>query len=640
MSLRLIVAAFMAFALVACSANKPVEQQPDAPGISNAAAAEAGAGAQEFSLSGAPGTPSDSPEAATAEPARQGFEAVLTESDAEQQYVILNFDNADIQTIISTFGELLNMNYILTPGVSGTITIQSYSRVPVKDLYTIFQSVLEINGLTAVRSGEYYVIMPIDMAKTRPMDVNVGREAPVSLDSSFVTQLVPLRNVKASDISNLLRNLMPRGTSLIIYEPANLLIVSALPHTIKTFLRVIEALDVSDADTESIKTFVYYVEHGEAKKLEAILKTLFKDQDALAPSAAAQAAAAPTTPTRPTRRTATAPATATVEGLPGEIGEITISAYEDINALIVKCTPRSYLALLEVLKKIDVPPKQVLIEVMIAEVTLGDNMEFGLEWMFKRNSGNIAGFNSGTNFLDSTGTIQSPSVVATGAEAGRLTVIGSSTMGTSDFIHMFTAMESQSDFNVLATPHILAMDNREAEIKIGSEVPTATSTTQSTEGITSTSQIQYRTVGTILTVTPHITEKGNVSLKIVVESSDVGVQTTIGSGDYPSFITRKATTNAVVRDGHTLFLGGLISEKRNVTQSGIPFLSRIPIIGALFGSWGRKHDKTEMFVMVTPRVINNDADADQASQRFLERIRTIKENLDHVEEEEEATEAD
>jgi general secretion pathway protein D len=634
MSLRLIVAAFMAFALVACSANKPVEQQPDGPGVSNAAATEAGADATEFSLSGAPGMPIASPEAATTEPARSGFEAVLTESDAEQQYVILNFDNADIQTIISTFGELLNMNYILTPGVSGSITIQSYSRVPVKDLCTIFQSVLEINGLTAVRSGEYYVIMPIDMAKTRPMDVNVGREAPVSLDSSFVTQLVPLRNVKASEISNLLRNLMPRGTSLIIYEPANLLIVSALPHTIKTFLRVIEALDVSDADTESIKTFVYYVEHGEAKKLEAILKTLFKDQEtAGGASVAAQVAAAtPTTPTRPTRRTAVAPATVAAEGLPGEIGEITISAYEEINALIVKCTPRSYLALLEVLKKIDVPPKQVLIEVMIAEVTLGENMEFGLEWMFKRNSGNIAGFNS-SRFLNSeNGTILSPSNVALGAEAGKLNIIGSSTMGTTDFIHMFTAMEGQSDFNVLATPHILAMDNREAEIKIGSEVPTATSTTQSTEGVTSTSQIQYRTVGTILTVTPHITEKGNVSLKIVVESSDVGGLTRIGSGDYPAFITRKATTNAVVRDGHTLFLGGLISEKRNVTQSGIPFLSRIPIIGALFGSWGRTHDKTEMFVMVTPRVINNDAEADQASQRFLERIRVIKENLDQMEE--------
>ena len=557
------------------------------------------------------------------------MEAVIVESVNEEDYIILNFENTDIKTIAATFGELLGINYILTPGVTGNVTIQSYSRFPTKNLFHVFQSILEVNGLTAVKDGDFYRIVPIDTAKTMPMEVMGGKEKEYSLDSSFVTQLIPLKNIKASEASSILTQLMPRGTNMIVYDPANLLIVTSLPSTLKKFMKIIDAVDVGSMDGGSVRTFVYHVENGEAKKLESILKTVYLSKS---PTSAAlpEPSSRPGVPGKP------APTGFSTDGggsLPGDLGDITVSAYEDINALLIKCSPRSYIALLQVLKKIDVPPRQVLIEVMIAEVRLSDETSYGIEWGYKLSSGNFFGMNP-SRFIDDSGNIIGPGQVKFGdSEVGKFAAVSSGTVDTDSYVNLFTALAQENDLNVLASPNILAMDNKEAEIKIGAEVPTATSTTQSTEGITTSSQIQYKTVGTILTVTPHITEKGNVSMKIVVESSDLGTSTKIGTGDYPSFVTRKATTNALVKDEHTLFLGGIISDRKSKSKSGIPFLSKIPILGYLFGGQTWSDEKTELFVMVTPHVVNNPEEADTITSKFNDRVKVIKEKILKVKEE-------
>jgi type II secretory pathway component GspD/PulD (secretin) len=543
------------------------------------------------------------------------MEAVLVESGGEEDFIILNFENTDIKTIVATFGELLGINYILTPGVSGSVTIQSFSRFPTKNLFQVFQSILEVNGLTAVKDGDFYRIIPIDMARSQPIDVVNGADVQYALDSSFVTQLFPLRNVKATEVSSILTQLMPRGTNLIVYDPSNLLIVTSLPHTLNKFRKIIEAIDVDSIDSGSVRTFVYHVENGDAKKLEEILNTVY-----LSKAKEKKKLPVPTIPKKPR--------TAVLGGydLPGDLGDITVSAYEDINALLIKCSPRSYVSLLQVLKKIDVPPRQVLIEVMIAQVTLTDETSYGIEWAYKLNSGNFFGMNP-SRFVDAGSIIGPGEVAFEGDELGKFAAVSSGTVDVDSYINLFTALAQDNDLNVLASPNILAMDNKEAEIKIGNEVPTATSTAQSSEGVTTSSQIQYKTVGTILTVTPHITEKGNVSMKIVVESSDIGSSTKIGSGDYPSFITRRATTNALVKDGHALFIGGLIRNKKSKSRSGIPFLSKIPILGYFFGGRSWSNEKTEMFVMVTPHVINNVQEADILTARFNDRVKVIRENI-------------
>ncbi len=567
---------------------------------------------EEFRL---PEAPRPEPKPATKRP--KPFEPVLLE-EGREKYILLNFDDTDIRTIISTFSELLEINYILTPGITGKVTIQSYRKFPVKDLFPVFQSILELNGLTAVREGEFYKIVPIDTAKQQPLEVAKGKEPETRLDSTFITQLLPLEYVNASDISNILRNLMPRGTDIIVYEPANMLIVTSLPKTLVKFMKIIEALDITETESETVRTFVYYVENGDAAKLEGILSTVYSGGKSKRPSAAPR--------TSPVRRTAGTPArSAARQALPGDIGEISITAYEDINGLIIKATPRAYLSLLEVLKKIDVPARQVLIEVLIAEVTLSDSFKFGLEWLVKSRSGDVYGLNLG-------GVNVPPNIPAFPA-ANIFGAVITDSLGSATYNSVIKALAMESKLNVLASPHILAVDNKEAQIEIGDEVPIATGLTQQpstgTGGTTlvSTGQIQYKTVGTILTVKPRITEKGMVSMEITQEVSQIGADVLVSGQEFASFSTRKATTTAIVQSGHTLIIGGMIREAKDRARAGIPFLSKIPLLGYLFSSTSDDYEKTELLVMVTPHVISNQDEADALTERFQNRVKTIKKRI-------------
>ena len=552
--------------------------------------------------------------------------AVLTQQEDNEEYLILNFENTDIKTIVSTFAELLEFNYILAPGVGGSVTIQSYKRIPTKDLFQIFQSILEINGLTAVQVGKFYHIIPIDMARTYPLDVETSKEIDFTLDGSFITQLIPLEHVKAADVANnIIRQLMPRGVHLIVYEPANTLVITARPETLAKFMRIIEVIDVTEGERNSQKTFVYYVENGNAKKLQDILKTVYLGKT----TSAKAATPARATPTRAPVRPGSAISRASVKqvgGLPADLGEMTITAYEDINALIIMASPRSYLSLLEVMRKIDVPPKQVLIDVMIAEISLNDSLQYGFEWFMQSSGGNnLGGINLGG--LGSGDSLTLPPVLPSPTTGFSYAATG--TIDGNTYNALFSALETYSDVNILASPNILAMDNKEAEIKIGSEEPVATR--RSSSGTTGTDlDIQYKTIGTLLTVTPHITEKGRVSMQISVEQSGIGGEQVVGGEIYPSFTTRTAKTTAVIENGKTLVLGGIIYERGGSSRSGLPFLSRIPIIGALFGTHSYFKDRAELIIMVTPHVISNAEDALSLTQNYQNRVKSIKKKIERM----------
>jgi type II secretory pathway component GspD/PulD (secretin) len=556
-------------------------------------------------------------------------EAVRVEKEAEEKYVVLNFDGADIDTVISTIGELLGINYILSPGVSGKVTIQSYKKFPVKDLFQIFQTILELNGLTAVQDGSLYRIVPVDTARQQPVKVERGKELKLQLDSSFITQIVPVEYVKANDVANIVRNLMPRGTDIVIYEPANLLIITAPPLGLVKFMKILEAIDIPPTDRESIRTFVYYVGNGKAEDLAKLLKEIYAEKKTT--GITPRPAPVPPRPAQPL-------APVTVEGLPGELeGEVTISAYEPLNALVIKTTPRGYLSLLETLKKLDVQPRQVLIEVLIAEVTLSDEEKLGIEWLVRgygRDFSGVGGFTQGT--AETSGIIPPTEEYPVGSvsyPSGAFANI----FNPVKFNALISASVSTGKFNVLASPHILALDNKEAKIEIGEEVAVATGTytTQPTTGeITATTttvgQIQYKTTGTILTVTPQINEKGLVTLKINQEMSKVDEKTTVEGIPAPSFKTRKATTTAVVQDGHTLVIGGLINESKDKTRTGLPLLSKIPLLGYLFGTTTETVNKTELLVMVTPHVVRSTEDADLLTKEFQNRVKTVKERIEKV----------
>jgi general secretion pathway protein D len=418
------------------------------------------------------------------------------EAKTEEQYVMLNFENADIETVISTVGEMLKINYIMAPGVTGKVTIQSHNKVPLSELYSTFQTMLEFNGFTAVKDGSFYRIVPIDTAKQQPVKVDAGKDPKIPGDASFITQQIPLEFVKASDVANIVRNLMPRGTDIVVYEPSNMLIVTAPPSGIVKFLKLLETIDIPSSERDSIRTYVYNVENGEAKKLAEILKNLYVKQQA----GAAVKTVSPTTPAAPAtpavrRAAATAPAApagATVhEGMAGVLeGDVVIEAYEDINALIIKASPRAYLTLLETIKRLDTQPKQVLIEVLIAEITLKNETKFGIEWLAKKNVrvfgddyNAIFGNTQGGAGFDKDGNLVTS--ITNGAFAAFL--------DPGKLAALISASAENNDLNVLASPHVLALDNKEAKIEIANEVPVATSISQP-QDVTQNiySQVQFK----------------------------------------------------------------------------------------------------------------------------------------------------
>ncbi len=272
---------------------------------------------------------------------------------------------------------------------------------------------------------------------------------------------------------------------------------------------------------------------------------------------------------------------------------------------------------------------------LIAEVTLDKRTRYGIEWLLKGSTDDatlLAGFASSPgNFLGSV------------SEEGKVTDLNFSPLVQSGafvnvidptkFNTFLSLSASRGKLNVLASPHILAVDNKEATIEIGDDIPIATGLTQQpatgtgATTLVSTGQIQYRTAGVILNVTPHISEKNKVTLKIKQEFSSAGGSQVVAGQEFPKFIKRTANTTAIVQSGHTLVLGGLISDRKNQSRTGIPFLSDIPLLGPLFSTTTEEDVKTELLLMVTPYVISGQEEADMLTRQFQDRVKIIKEKI-------------
>jgi general secretion pathway protein D len=327
---------------------------------------------------------------------------------------------------------------------------------------------------------------------------------------------------------------------------------------------------------------------------------------------------------------------------------------EENNLLVVVAPPYEWNIISRILTQLDIMPRQVLNEVLIAEVRLTDDLKYGIEFLI----GGVP-----TAAQTSTGTTTSSSVpsgvlVAGGQQPTTTTVTGSSgntgTISTAPatipgvdmvsktgaaftaaggltFVALDTAnklktlinlMAAEGKVNILASPHIMAANNQEARIMIGEEVPILTSTSSPLISQTTsfqTSTVQYRSTGIILTVKPQINAKGLVTLEIAQEVSDAKTTTT-GVGGTPTFTVRQAHTSLITADNQTVVLGGLIREDNTVTQAGIPGLRKMPLVGPLFGSQGVSKQRTELLVLITPHIISNLEEGAHMTHEMKEKV--------------------
>jgi len=195
---------------------------------------------------------------------------------------------------------------------------------------------------------------------------------------------------------------------------------------------------------------------------------------------------------------------------------------------------------------------------------------------------------------------------------------------------LIAALDTEGEINILSSPNILAIDNKESIIEVGEQVPIPIGESV-TDGGTTITSIQYRDTGVLLTVTPHINSNGLIKMELSQEVSEIGTEFQISEVTANSFLTRKARTSLVLEDGQTIVIGGLMRSKADKNSSGIPFLRSIPILGYLFGGLSDNFTKTELIFLVTPRVIRNRAEADDITKDFTERVAQIKELINKKE---------
>ena len=289
-----------------------------------------------------------------------------------------------------------------------------------------------------------------------------------------------------------------------------------------------------------------------------------------------------------------------------------IFADEILNSVIILATPEDYALIKETIVKIDLQPRQVMIEGLVAQITLEDNLSLGLAYAFKTQF-NISGDSVMKGFLGlNTGNLNATAIPGSG-----FTFVG--TVGD-DVRAVINALATQSKAKVIAAPHILVTDNREARIQVGQQVPIVTSETYGSTTVAPQRTIQYKDIGIILKVTPQVNESGLVSLDLAQEVSTYST-IELGIADKTIILNKaEATTNVVVKDGETIVIGGLIREDADKSRTGVPWLSKIPLFGYLFGNTTDNERRQEIIILLTPRVIKTNVEAKEVTSDYVDRM--------------------
>jgi len=419
------------------------------------------------------------------------------------------------------------------------------------------------------------------------------------------------------------RGAKPSGINFVPIQRLNaLLVVSASPKTMEDVERWVRELD-REGSGASRTIHRYRVRYGKVKDVAAVLEKLFPKRTASIatdrttefkpavsqPPGSSMNAAAPRSPAQqPASATASRPA-AEKEGKEGEGFDIIPD--EPTNSLIIRASMSEYADILENLKIIDVYPQQVLLEVLVGEVTLDDTLKLGIDWTFNNTFG-PGGSYKGTGTLDQGNPVNNFNYLVD--KAGRLSAA-------------FRSLASDGKASVLSSPSIIATNGKKARINVADQVPVVNSTLQSnTNPPVTTTTVDYRDVGVILTFTPYINDSGLVTLEIEQEVSEVS-STSSTANTNPTFFKRSISTNLVASQDQSIVLGGLVKERNSRNRAGLPWFYKIPVLGWIFGSRDDTVNRTELLIFITPRVIRSVEEGVQLSRDFEDRVQQLKSRM-------------
>ncbi|MEE9422472.1 MAG: type II secretion system secretin GspD [Gammaproteobacteria bacterium] len=590
------------------------------------------------------------------------------------QTVTLNLKDADINALIGTVAEVTGRNFIVDPRVKGKVTVVSSRPMDSDEVYEVFQSILKVHGFAAVPSGEVIKIVP-DVSAKQDSIPNANDKSPGRGDA-MVTRVIQVDNVAAAQLVPILRPLVPQQGHLAAYPASNVLIISDRARNVERLVSIIRRIDKgSDTEIEVIR-----LEHASAAEVVRILTAVNRSKSAQGktPAQAAQSLVADErtnsvllggdranrlrlraiishldTPLDKGGNTKViylkyAKAVDLVEVLTG-VGKtqteevkgkqpaaqnidklLDIQADESTNALVITAPPDLMLSLEAVIRQLDIRRQQILVDAVIAEVSMSKARELGVQWAVDghtKGGAPVAGTNftnTGNSATSLIGGLNSSDVSgALGSLVpGLLLGGGKFNTGNIDYGVILQALASDSDTNILSTPSLVTMDNEEAEIIVGQNVPFVTgsfsSTGASSGSVDPFQTIQREDVGITLRVTPQINEGNAIILKIEQEVSSVS-----NDASAADIITNKRSikTKVLVEDGQVLVLGGLIDDQVTETEQKVPLLGDIPLLGYLFRSKSVSNSKQNLMVFIHPTILR---DADVSTRYSVNKYNYIR----------------
>ena len=553
--------------------------------------------------------------------------------------VEMNLVNASIPAAAqAVLGDTLNVPFVVSDDVNGRITVQTTGEIPQSALLELFEIALQANGARLEKDGSVYKILSGKQGTRRYVSAKNG--VPRTGDAIIVA---PLKFISASQMLQLLEPTIEDGLQVNIDKKRNLLLLSGGRAVLEAALEALNLFDVNIMRGKSIALVNLEAADPDAvvEELNLIFETgaggSLQDVVQFVPNSRLRSILVITSRSRYLteaqrwirdldrsagranrysdiyelqNRTASdlAPVLANLLGVSGatsseqQEGEgqaldlssekIQVLADDARNAIIARALKSEHVEIKRLINRLDSPSKQVLIEVTLAEVTLNDEINLGVRWFFQ--SGNFS-----NTFSD----------VATGAVAS--TFPGFSTLFTTNSAQVaLNALSSVTDVKVISSPTLTVLDNQEAILQIGDQVPIATRSSTSTVDPDApiVSTIEYRDTGVIMRIKPRIGNGGRVVMDIEQEVSDVVATTTSGI-DSPTIRQRQIQTTVVVNNGETLALGGIIQEKNEATKSQVPGAGNIPFLGALFRNKSKSADRTELIILIRPWVINDAGDS-------------------------------
>jgi general secretion pathway protein D len=591
---------------------------------------------------------------------------LVTGAASGQATITPNYKDADIQQIIEAVGEITGKNFIIDPRVKAQVTMVSSTPMSPDAFYEAFLSILQVYGFVAVPSGSVIKILPD--ANARQLPGWEGAAASNRRADDIVTQVVLVTNVAAAQLVPILRPLIPQYGHLAAHPASNMLIISDRAANVDRILSIIRRIDQSsDEEYEVIR-----LTHASAAETVRVVSSLQQ-------GASAEGAGQRTTIVADERtnsvlvsgdkadrlrlRTLIAhldtpledggdtrvrylryansldlagkleaqySAAQATEGGPASASDISIWADEQTNALVITAPPKTMRSMMTVIDKIDIRRAQVLVEAIIVEISADKSAELGITWAML-SDGNLAavtefsGLTSGltplAGALAEDAVVDATSLISDGINLGLGRI---SDTGTS-FVGLIQALEADADSNIMATPTLVTLDNEEAEINVGQEVPFVTgsfSNTGSAGGAVNPFQtIERQQVGLTLKITPQINEGDAVLLEIDQEISSI-----LPSIEASDIVTsnRSVTTSVIVNDGDTLVLGGLLQDELKETEQRVPILGSIPLIGALFRANKTEMRKVNLMIFIKPTILRDDIDTNYATNQKYGVIRDLQ----------------